>query len=448
MKRLSILTAITLSAMFSFAGNESYSITSNTSWSTKNYSVNSGKASTFTISTGKTLTIDESGVSCYECTFNGGNIAITASFSCQSCSFSNTTITLSSATLTLVTALNTFSSVTLTASGTGAIVANAPVIISNSTFTFNNSSDLFNNGGTLAITASTLYFNDNAYFLANAGPVSLQNSSQIFIGNGATSSKAYFKMNGPSLTISDNSGISLGNDNNYYFNWSSYTSGTTNSSISTSPNSLNCGSSFANSCQSPLVYGPVSVSASGLGTISVLPVLLTDFNANLSGNDVYVSWTTQMETNSDHFEIERSEDGAKWELIGTVAAKGNSSIASNYSFTDNAPLSGINYYRLKMVNIDNSFNYSDIKIVRTTAVSKINFFPNPAQSFVNVSLVQSENETSIQLLNISGQVLQTQKVSGGTTVSFNVQQYAKGIYVLRVMNSDGTSVSNKIVIAH
>jgi hypothetical protein len=355
---------------------------------------------------------------------------------------------LSSATLTLLTSLNTFSKVTLTASGTGAIVANAPVIISNSTFTFNTSSYLFNNGGTLAITASTLYFNDNAYFLANAGPVSLQNSSQIFIGNGATSSKAYFKMNGPALTISDNSGISLGNDNNYYFNWSSYTSGTTNSSISTSSNSLNCGSSFANSCQSPLVYGPVSVNASGLGTISVLPVLLTDFNANLSGNDVFVSWTTQEETNSDHFEIERSEDGAKWELIGTVAAKGNSSIASNYSFNDNAPLSGINYYRLKMVNIDNSFNYSDIKIVRTTAVSKISFFPNPAQSFVNVSLVQSENETSIQLLNISGQILQTQKVSGATTVSFNVQQYAKGIYVLRVMNSDGTSVSNKIVIAH
>ena len=95
MKKFSILTAITLSAMFSFAGNETYPITSNTSWSTKNYSVNSGKASTFTISTGKTLTIDESGVSCYECTFNGGNIAITAGFSCQSCSFSNTTITLS-----------------------------------------------------------------------------------------------------------------------------------------------------------------------------------------------------------------------------------------------------------------------------------------------------------------------------------------------------------------
>jgi hypothetical protein len=278
--------------------------------------------------------------------------------------------------------------------------------------------------------------------------VNLKNSTDIFIGNGTNSSKAYIKMNGPALNIYDNSGIGLGGDNNYYFNWGSYTAGSTNTSISTANSTLNCGNSFANSCQNPLVYGPVSLTASGLGTISVLPVLLTGFNANLSGNDVYVSWTTEQETNSDHFEIERSQDGVKWELIGTVAAKGNASTVSNYSFTDNAPLSGINYYRLKMVNIDNSYNYSDIKVVRTTAVSKISFFPNPAQSFVNVSLVQSENETSIQLLNISGQILKEQKVSGATTVTFNVEQYARGMYVLRVMNSDGSSVSNKIVIAH
>src|SRR5580698_3095908 len=100
MKKFTILTAIVLTAVSSsFADTHSYAITASTLWSSKNYSVNDGKASTFTISTGKTLTIDQANVSCYECTFNGGNIAITTGFSCQSCSFSNTTITLSSATL-------------------------------------------------------------------------------------------------------------------------------------------------------------------------------------------------------------------------------------------------------------------------------------------------------------------------------------------------------------
>ncbi|HEX4375364.1 MAG TPA: hypothetical protein VHZ50_18810, partial [Puia sp.] len=308
MKKLTILTAITLTSIFCFADTHSYSVASNTLWSSKNYSVNDGKASTFTISTGITLTIDQSSVSCYQCSFSGGNITINKDFTCQSCTFTNETITMSSAALNLQTSTTAFTNVNFTVSGTGSINATAALSINNSTFTFNNSSFLFNNGGALNISNSILYFNDNTYLMANAGPVNLKNSTEIFIGDGLTSSKAYIKMNGPALTISDNSGVSLGNDNNYYFNWSSYTSGTTNKSISTSSSTINCGSSFANSCQSPLVYGPANVSASGLGIITVLPVLLTDFNANLSGNDVYVSWTTEQETNSDHFDIERSED--------------------------------------------------------------------------------------------------------------------------------------------
>jgi hypothetical protein len=450
MKNLTILFAIILSTTFSFADTHSYSVTTNTSWSTQDYIVNDGKASVFTISTGKTLTINQSGVSCYQCTFSGGNIAINKNFTCQSCSFSNTTITMSSATLTLQSSTNTFTTVNFTVSGTGEILANAPLTITSSTFTFNNSSNLINNGGQLSISGSTLNFNDNTYLLANAGPVNLKNGTEIFIGNGLSSSNAYVKMNGPSLNVYDNSGIGLGNDNNYYFNWSSYTSETTNSSISTASNSLNCGGSYPNSCQSPLVYGPASLTASGLGTISVLPVLLTGFTAILSDNAVNLSWNTTQETNSNYFEIERSGNGTTWEAIGTVSAKGNSSIEINYSYNDNAPVNGINYYRLKMVNINNSYSYSEVKTVRTTSVKEITFFPNPAQTFVNVSLVQSDNSSSVQLLNISGQILQETKVAGGnaTTVTLNVAQYARGMYIVRVVNADGSSATSKLVIAH
>ena len=450
MKNLTILFAIALSANFSFADTHSYPVTTNTSWSTQNYTVNDGKASNFTISTGQTLTINQSGVTCYECSFTGGNINITTNFTCQSCSFSNTTITMSSATLTLQSSTNTFTTVNFTVSGTGEILANAPLTITSSTFTFNNSSNLLNNGGALNISASTLNFNNNSYLLANAGPVNLKSGTEIFIGNGLSSSNAYVKINGPSLNVYDNSGIALGNDNNYYFNWSSYTSETTNSSISTSSNSLNCGGSNPNSCQSPLVYGPASLTASGLGSISVLPVLLTGFTAILSDNAVNLSWSTTQETNSNYFEVERSENGTTWEAIGTVSAKGNSSIESNYSYNDNAPVNGINYYRLKMVNINNSYSYSEVKTVRTTAVKEITFFPNPAQTYVNVSLVQSDNSSSVQLLNISGQILQETKVAGGnaTTVTLNVAQYARGMYIVRVVNADGSSATSKLVIAH
>ena len=449
MKQFTILLATILTSSICLA-QQSFKVSSNTSWSTENYSVNSGKSSSFTISSGATLSINQGGVSCYDCSFSGGNIAISSNFTCQSCTFSSTTISMNNATLTLQTSLNTFSSVTFSVKGSGEILGVAALSIINSTFTFSNTSELFNNGGTLTISASTLNFNDSSYFLANAGPVNLENSTEVLIGNGATTSKAYIKMNGPSLNAYDNSGIVLGNDNNYYFNWSPYTAASTNTSISTYPNTLNCGGTNPNSCQSPMVYGPATINASGLGTFTILPVSLSGFAAELTGREVALSWTTEQETNSNYFSVERSQNGSTWEEIGTVAAKGNSSTVSQYGFTDKTPLSGVNYYRLKMVNIDNSFNYSGVQIVRTTAVKEISFFPNPATTTVNVSLESTENATSIELMNISGQVLTAKRISGanGTTISLDVTQYARGIYIVRVINADGSSTTSKLAVIH
>jgi Secretion system C-terminal sorting domain len=449
MKQFIILFAITFSAGISFA-DQSFKITTNTSWASQNYSVNSGKSSSFTISSGATLSINQSGVSCYACSFTGGNINISSNFTCQSCTFSSTTISMGNATLTLQSSLNTFSSVKFTLTGSAEILADAAMSISNSTFTFSNTSELFNNGGSLSISASTLNFNDSSYLLANAGPISLQNSTEIMIGSGAATSKAYIKMNGPGLNVYDNSGIVLGNDNNYYFNWSPYTAATTNTSISTTPNTLNCGGTNPNSCQSPLVYGPATINASGLGTFTILPVSLSGFSANLTGSEVELSWTTRQETNSDYFSVERSENGSTWEEIGTVSAKGNSNTVSDYAFTDKTPISGINYYRLKMVNIDNSFSYSGVEIVRTTAVKEISFFPNPATTTVNVSLTGTENATSIELMTISGQLLTAKRVNAanGTTISLDVRDCARGMYIIRVINADGSAATSKLAVTH
>jgi hypothetical protein len=199
-----------------------------------------------------------------------------------------------------------------------------------------------------------------------------------------------------------------------------------------------------------MVYGPATINASGLGTFAILPVSLSGFTAELTGNEVALSWTTEQETNSNYFSVERSQNGSTWEEIGTVAAKGNSSTVSQYGFTDKTPLSGVNYYRLKMVNIDNSFNYSGVQIVRTTAVKEISFFPNPATTTVNVSLESTENATSIELMNISGQVLTAKRISGanGTTISLDVTQYARGMYIVRVINADGSSTTSKLAVIH
>jgi len=96
----------------------------------------------------------------------------------------------------------------------------------------------------------------------------------------------------------------------------------------------------------PAAYGTTLSGPKTLSATGTLPITLTNFDAVLNNGAVDLTWTTLLESNADHFDIERSTDGTKWDVIGKVAAKGNSSIATNYSFTDGNPGSGTIEYRI------------------------------------------------------------------------------------------------------
>ncbi|MET0636101.1 MAG: T9SS type A sorting domain-containing protein [Chitinophagaceae bacterium] len=91
-----------------------------------------------------------------------------------------------------------------------------------------------------------------------------------------------------------------------------------------------------------------------------LPVTLNSFSGSISGCSVSLAWSTTMESNSSRFEIERTSFGSTitYMKIGTVTAAGTSSSLINYSFTDNYPNNGSNFYRLRMVDIDGRYKYS------------------------------------------------------------------------------------------
>jgi type IX secretion system substrate protein len=226
-----------------------------------------------------------------------------------------------------------------------------------------------------------------------------------------------------------------------YIGISHYTSGAWQGGTATggASNSTDYATSTFNS------FSPFSV-----GSINnPLPVVLVGFDAVLNNNKtVDVSWTTEQEVNSSHFEIERSADGTHWQTIGTVQAKGNSSLPSNYGYTDESPLDGINYYRLKMVNIAGDYGYTITRIIRTMQVKGINIFPNPARNFVNVSVSQAATDLNIRLINQSGQVLQVAKINAGgsSTISLQVQNYPQGTYLLQITGADGTQQTSKVII--
>jgi hypothetical protein len=92
-----------------------------------------------------------------------------------------------------------------------------------------------------------------------------------------------------------------------------------------------------------------------------LPVKLISFTVAKAGKNAQLSWATTEEVNSEKFVIERSADARNWKSIGQRAAMGESTALSNYTFPDQAPLPGANYYRLKVVDSDGTFVYSVIK---------------------------------------------------------------------------------------
>ena len=200
-------------------------------------------------------------------------------------------------------------------------------------------------------------------------------------------------------------------------------------------------------------YGNATT-VTGVQTLSsngTLPIILSGFEARLNEDKVDLSWTTLIEVNGHHFLIERSTDGgAKWNSIGTVAARSNSSGTVSYTFTDVSPAAGVAQYRLVMVDLDGKTAYSPIKTVKTGLITGVSIYPNPARDFVNVSVSGSETSSlSIRLLNQSGQLLVEKKVTsaGGTTVSLPVSAYPVGNYLIVVKGTDGSQQVSKLFIS-
>ena len=196
--------------------------------------------------------------------------------------------------------------------------------------------------------------------------------------------------------------------------------------------------------------GQTQLGAASLNGFGTLPIILSSFTAELDGSQVSLTWTTDLETNSDHFAVQRSTDaGATWTTLGTVAAHGNSSLAINYSYADTKPGQGTNEYRLQLVDKDGTYKYSTVQSVRLGLVTSVSVYPNPARDYVNVTLGGNSNESiNIRLFNQSGQVLQEKNLSnaGGTTVPLSVSSYPEGSYIIVVTGADGSRQINKLLI--
>jgi hypothetical protein len=121
-------------------------------------------------------------------------------------------------------------------------------------------------------------------------------------------------------------------------------------------------------------------------TNSPLPVKLENFSvANAKGEaGALIKWSTSSEENTDRFEVERSENGKDWKVIGEVSAVGESKNIHSYSFSDIVDKNGKSYYRLKMIDMDGTFTHSTIKSIIVELSGESYLYPNPAVNVIHL----------------------------------------------------------------
>lgn len=172
-----------------------------------------------------------------------------------------------------------------------------------------------------------------------------------------------------------------------------------------------------------------------------LPSILTHFTINKNSTFVSLNWITTTEINSKSFEVERSIDGKNFTAIGTVEAKG---FASDYSFIDVKPFVGLNYYRLKMVDKDGKFEYSEIKTIKFGNSFKFEMYPNPAKSTVNILVDKLNSKAILIITNIYGKQLYNQLLNDGNNV-ININSFSKGIYLVNITTDESVETKKLII---
>jgi hypothetical protein len=176
----------------------------------------------------------------------------------------------------------------------------------------------------------------------------------------------------------------------------------------------------------------------GFADLATLPVELLYFRGQPKASDVLLEWATASELNNDYFEVQRSADGRNYEVLGKVQGAGTHSGLLTYDYTDRTARPGINYYRLRQVDYDGAFEYSNIVSVTVSAKENgITLYPNPTSSQVEVGLPAGwpEGNTDILLRDLSGRVVRKLSYANlDAPLRISVEGLPAGYYTLQASN--------------
>lgn len=291
-------------------------------------------------------------------------------------------------------------------------------------------------------------------------PAGVAVTAAYFVGSGSTQSTAVTGHTGPTTTeyspyIDMPAGFAAGS---YTFSYPAGF-GTSNSSL------LSSGNTSSNGTNNSTTYGLLATVANfsntagnttatlpttGISQVyfanssTTLPVVLVSFKALANSCAANLTWQTSTESNSSYYGVEYASDGVTFSQMAKVASK-NGASGATYGYT--YPLnSGNNYFRLKLVENNGSFAYSQVLAVTgnstCTVSGPIKVSPNPAHNVINIQGLETGNQ--ILLLDLNSKKL-IDLTASGNSQAIDISSFPKGVYLLRVANAKGNISAIKVV---
>ena len=152
--------------------------------------------------------------------------------------------------------------------------------------------------------------------------------------------------------------------------------------------------------------------------------------------NVLLSWQTSSENNNKGFVIERSNDGNSFDSIGFVSSLSVGGRGANYIFTDMPLNDGIEYYRLRQINLDNSYSYGPVRFLKLNRGEIVSIYPNPVSEDLYIKSGVTLANAQMKIYTIDGRLMMEKVLNGSGTLSVSVRSLPAGIYVAKVSAGD------------
>ena len=177
---------------------------------------------------------------------------------------------------------------------------------------------------------------------------------------------------------------------------------------------------------------------------STMPVRFAAVLVNTVKDGNQVTFSTSSETNNSHFEIERNTSSRQWLKLGSIEGAGTTQAKQDYIFFDSQPALGLNYYRIKQVDFDGTFSYSQIVSANWVDKPKISLYPNPASEQVQINgFGSNEEEVTVEVVDLTGKIMLRQIWN---QIAIDLQSVPAGLYILRLSTANGLLAQERLII--